>query len=62
MNEVKRFVRYLIENDLAFTHIDEAVRLFSEYESDLQDGLNTWKKLNDTAGTADQIFTKYEVS
>ena len=36
MNEVKRFIRYLIENDLAFTHIDEAVKLFrnSEDESD----------------------------
>ncbi len=28
MSELKRFIAWCIENDLAFTHIDEAVRAF----------------------------------
>lgn len=27
-NEVKNFIKWLIDNDIAFTHIDEAVKAF----------------------------------
>lgn len=32
MNQVKKFVKWLIDNDIAFTNIDEAVRVFKNQE------------------------------
>ena len=32
MSELKRFLTWLIDNDIAFTHIDEAVKAFREKE------------------------------
>ena len=32
MNQVKRFIKWCIDNDIAFTHIDEAVEAFKNQE------------------------------
>lgn len=32
MNQVKRFIKWCIDNDIAFTHIDEAVEAFKDRE------------------------------
>ena len=33
MNQVKRFIKWLIDNDIAFTRIDETVRAFKKQDN-----------------------------
>lgn len=60
MTALKRFIKWCIDNDLAFTNIDEAIRSFREDEDDISDGLKTLDKMATTDGTS-ALKTKYEV-